>query len=530
MKRLLSFISFFMMVSFSFGQEEEKTLTGTVSFVTSNNVYVKFDATEAIEIGKTLQIDGNDCLRVTDKSSISIVCSIMNNCNVSKGDTVTFTFFEKKDPVLDENTSEDPVAEDPVEAVQKDLEKESIYTENIRGRASIASYNLFSNVRENRQRLLSSFSMDAYHIGDSRFSVQTFINYRNISAENPSNYTGRTSILNVYNLNVSYDVTPSLLVTAGRFINPKTSSLGANDGVSIEKYFGNFYVGALGGFRPDFFDYGFNGDLLQYGGYVGIETNSDAGSSQTTFGAMEQTRSGSTDRRFVYLQHFSNLGDLSLFGSTELDIFGTAGNETRLTNLYLSARYRFSRAVNLMVSYDSRKRIVYYETYQTELDQLLDEDLARQGIRLRLNVRPTKTLWLGASYSNRFQSDNQNKSDNIYGYATLSKIPKIGGRVNVSYNLNTSNYLTSNILSARYSREFFKNILSTEVYYRVANYAYENENLGTFKQDFYGLNLSVRLSKTWQLSILGEYATLDAENNYRFYTRLIKRFYSKKKK
>ena len=509
---------------------QDKTLNGTVSFVTSNNVYVKFDSTVDIEIGKVLLFNGQDCLKVTDKSSTSVVCSVMNNCTVSNGDIVTY-LIEVPVETTQPTTITEPVEEElpPETNIQVETrQKDPLYKENIRGRVSLSSYNTFSDVRDDRSIFRTRFSLDANHIGDSKVSVQSYLVYRNFSTTD-DDYDGRTSIFNVYNLNVRYDATPDLSITAGRKINPKASSIGAVDGLQVEKYFGNFYVGGMGGFRPDFENFGFNSDLLQYGGYVGIATDSRDFFSETTLGAMEQTNSGATDRRYIFFQHMSTIAsDLTLFSSAELDIFGNNGNETRLTNLYLSARYRFSRAVNAMISYDSRKAIIYYETFQTDIERLLDDDLARQGLRLRFNVRPAKQLWMGISYSRRFQSDDENKSDNIYGYATLSKIPAIGGRFNVSYNMNSSNYLTSNIYSARYSRGFFENKFNTDIYFRRADYSYEN-NLSDLSINFFGTTLSYRISRTWMLSVSGEYAQSDPENSFRFYTRLTKRFNSKKK-
>lgn len=513
-----------------FAQDGTTTVQGTVTFITSNRVYVRFDSTEGISKGDFLQFNGKDCLQVNSTSSLSAVCTIVNDCTIAKDDRVTFIkSTQQNEEIVTEIPSEE--GEEPksnANITPKYTNEESLYSENIRGRISAASYNLSSNVRESRSRLQTRFSMTAEHIGDSKFSAETYIAYRSVLSP-PENYASRTSIFNVYNLNLRYDATPTLSVTAGRKINPKASSLGANDGLMVEKYFGKFYAGAMGGFRPDFFDYGFNADLLQYGGYFGVETNSKAFNSQTTLGAMEQTNNGETDRRYIYFQHNSTIAtNLNLFSSMELDIFGEDGAGSRLTNFYLSARYRFSRAVNAMVSYDSRKQIIYYQTFQTDIERFLDDDLARQGIRMRLNVRPAKILWLGVSYSNRFQSNDQNKSDNIYGYATLSKIPAVGGRLNVSYNSNTSRYLTSNILSTRYSREIVKSKLTGDVYFRMANYAYENRDRD-FKQNYYGAGLNYTISRTWQFSISGEFSKFEDENNYRFYTRLTKRFYTKKK-
>ena len=513
-----------------FAQEGGELLQGTVTFVTSTNVYVKFDSTDDIKAGDTLKLSDSDCLKVNNKSTSSVICSIINNCLVSVGDTVTYLIVSEEPvdvPIKIEEEVPVPVEQTDVETIIS--EEDPLYTESIRGRISAGSYNTFSNIRENRHRLMTRFSFDGQHLGDSKFSVQSFLAYRGIITDAESRYNGRTSIFNVYNLNVRYDAMPTLSITGGRSINPKASTLGAVDGLQVEKYFGNFYVGAVGGFRPDFVDYGVNTDLLQYGGYVGVETNSKDFFSQTTAGAIEQTNNNMTDRRYIFFQHHSTIAsNLNLFGSMELDIFGQDGVGSRLTNLYMSVRYRFSRAANIMLSYDSRKRIIYYESFQTDIERILNDDLARQGIRARLNVRPFKHVWAGLSYASRFQSDEQNKSDNFYSYATLSKIPKIGGRLNVSYNRNESNYLTSNIIAVRHSRSLVKNVLNADIYYRRANYTYENREQ-EYAQNYYGLVMTYRIDRSWMLSFSGEMSQLDEENAFRFYTRLIKRFRSKKK-
>lgn len=59
-------------------QEPASFLEGSVSFLTAQNVYVKFDNTRAIEIGDTLYLKHPDSweplLTVSQKSSISCVC------------------------------------------------------------------------------------------------------------------------------------------------------------------------------------------------------------------------------------------------------------------------------------------------------------------------------------------------------------------------------------------------------------------------------------------------------------------------
>ncbi|MBT8256425.1 MAG: hypothetical protein KJO23_07780 [Bacteroidia bacterium] len=512
------------LLTFSSVYAQEEDISGTVTFVTSENVYVRFDDTSVIEIGTMIQFQGSDCLQVVQKSSSSVVGKPVNACKVETNDTVVYSFSKKEtDRIETPPETDEELPATNVDVTPQYDSKESIYKENVRGHISVASYNQSSNLRDSRSRIQTRAAVNAKHIGDGKISLEGDLAYRALSGF-PSDYMGRTDIFNIYNLNVRFDATPTLSITGGRKINPKAASVGAVDGVQVEKYFGNFYVGALGGLRPDLMDYGFNADLFQYGGYVGIETGTSEFYSQTTLGAVDQSNNGATDRRYVFFQHNSTIArNLNLFSAMELDIFSEAGGSSPLTNLYLSARYRFSKAANFMISYDSRKQIIYYQTFQTEIERILNDDLARQGVRLRLNVRPAKILWIGASYSNRFQSDQQNKSDNIYGYITVTKLPAVGGRLNLSYNSNTSNYLTSQIVSARYSRDLVPRKLRGDLYYRLADFSYESRSTDQ-QQSYYGGGFSYTFSKTWQLAFSGELSTFGEENNTRFYTRLIKRF------
>lgn len=528
-KFLLSLHTVLLCFTCLFGQgDKQDILNGTVSFITASNVYVRFSSTEQIEIGSELTLNGMKCLKVTEKSSSSVVCTLLNNCEIKVGDSVSYMQpnLNPNKEVIQDNVDESIPAE-VVLSQDVPTEKESLYKEYIIGRVSVASYNYLSKERGDNQRLLGRLSLNANHIGDGKFSIESFLSYQNLMTV-PDSYSGRTDIFNIYNLNVKYDITPTFWTALGRKINPKASVFGANDGLQLEKYFGAFYLGGVVGFRPDIYDYGFNSDLFQYGGYLGIETTNETFRSMTTIGAMEQTSNGVTDRRYVFFQHSSSIGkNLGLFASSELDIFNpNGGSSTRLTNLYTSLRYRFSKLANVMVSYDSRKRIIYYETFQSMIDQILDDDLARQGIRVRLNVRPYKYLWLGGSYSKRFESDQQNKSDNYYGYLTYTKVPGIGGQFNGSYNLNQNNYMKSNILSVRYSRSLFKELLYAEVYFRKADYDYENQ-AATYSQNYYGTNLNFILSTSWQFSLSGEFAQFEEENNIRIYAQLTKRFRNK---
>jgi hypothetical protein len=380
---------------------------------------------------------------------------------------------------------------------------------------------------------MARFVLTANHINDSKFSLETYMNYRYNVIPNESTFTSDVSYFRVYNLALRYDVNPNFRLVLGRKINSKAWSLGAIDGLQGEYQIGKNYIGGVVGFRPDIYNYGLNTNLFQYAVYYGRTSNTDHVNSDLTVGYVEQKNGSMIDRRYVFFQYSSTFfRKLNVFTSIETDIYGSLNgeqlNEPRLTNLYLSAGYRFNRIVDLNVSYDSRKRIIFYETFQTEIERMLDDDIARQGIRARINIRPLSFLRLGFSYNKRFQSNLDNKSDNYYSYLSLSKLPGIGGRLLVSFNLNGSNYVTNKSWTFRYSRNIIKSKLSGELYYRMLNYKYIN-NETNLMQNYYGANLSYSITRKLRCSLSGEISNFNSENNYRIYAKVSQRFYSKKR-
>ena len=99
MKNLFKSIVVFIVLTCNvFGQTNDPILNGTVSFVTSNNIYVKFENTHAITIGDSLKLKSTNtaCLVVKSKSSSSCVCQVVNDCEIQKGDEVFFVNTPKE--------------------------------------------------------------------------------------------------------------------------------------------------------------------------------------------------------------------------------------------------------------------------------------------------------------------------------------------------------------------------------------------------------------------------------------------------
>ncbi len=523
-RTLLILFILHLRLSTCFGQRPP--LQGKVTFVTSTNAYVKFETTQNVEIGDTLMVSRNKiqspCLIVKNKSSMSCVASLIKGCEVKVGDDIVHKTTRVEKQVVQEQVKKTTTI-----TITSKLPLRN--NKSLRGVISAASYSSFSAIQGDIHRTMYRFSMDANHIDNSKFSLETYINYRQTFRIKDSTYIKDKDVLNIYNLAIRIDVSPTMSISVGRKINPKASSLGAIDGLQAEKHFGNFYMGMLVGYRPDIVDYTFNRDLSQYGGYIGLKGENKSLYSQTTLGVMEQDNNGNVDRRYGYFQHSSTIGQkLTLFSSFELDLYNKVNSDSmgdiRLTNLYVSMGYQLAKWIDINVSYDSRKQIIYYETLKTEIERILDNDEARQGIRYRLNLRPIKFINIGANYSRRFQSNNLNVSDNLNAYFNWSKVPGLGGMLFINYNENKSSYLESKIFSFRHSRSLIKEKLDADIYYRMANYTYSSREMKN-SQQYYGASLNYRLAKKMNLSVLGELSTMSSEeDNYRVNARISKNF------
>lgn len=540
MKHILQ-ISLFLLLSFSLQAQSSVILEdGRVSFVSSKNVYVKFDNTKDLNKGDTLYVNQAGRLEATlvvdNKSSSSVVCTKVEGKKLAVDDVVTAKIIkkEKKKEVVEnrDNSLNEPfppnpnriIRNDPVVApIEEDQLEDVLFKEKIKGRISVNSYSNISDYR-NSHRMRYAFSFRGYNLKNSRLSTDAYVTFRH-TVNDTINFA---QALKVYALSIKYDFDKTTSITLGRKINTKFSSMGAIDGVQLEKGWGGFSAGLIAGTRPDFQNYGLNLNLLQFGGYVSLSATQPGKYGQTTLGVIEQMNKGNTDRRFVYFQHSSTLAkDLSFFGSFEVDLYENINNEAKntaqLTNIYLSLRYRLNRKWRLSASYDNRKNIIYYESYKNFIDQLI-EDETRQGFRIGISHRASKLISWGINGSMRFQKSNQNPSRNVSGYVTFSKIPFLKARGTIRANILQTDFLDSQIFGARLSKELIKGKLSADVYYRWVDYKYQIGDR-VLHQDIVGASLNIRVQKQLTLSLFYEGVFDNTNQKYhRFNAKIIKRF------
>lgn len=518
------------------GQMADSLVEGTVSYITSQHVYVKFLSTKGIAPGDSLYIlkDGRivPALKVNNLSSMSCVCEPLNGIDFKLNDKVFFRTKPKEKQPAEEQIETQNIAIE-ISAPDTGLkELDSVVDENpeqdIYGKISVSSYSNFTNTPSGHsQRLRYTFSMNAKNISDSKFSGETYISFAHRGKEWNEVQDNIFNALKIYSLALRYDFNPTTTVWLGRKISREVPVLGAVDGLQVRKKIKDFSVGLIAGLRPDYQDYGFNKKLLQFGAYGAHEYNGEKGYAQTSMAAVQQQNSGNTDRRFVYFQHINTLFDkVYFYGSAEIDLFqnvnGSKNSDPRLTGIYLSFRYRPVRKLSITASYSSRKNVIYYETYSSIVDRLLDIE-ALQGYRFGITWRPANRLAVGIKGSYRKRKDDPRSSKNLYGFLTITQVPQLKVSATASATLMETAWLNGKIYGLRLNRDILPGKIYGGAGYRYVDYSFTNSE-AILKQHLGEMNLTWRILDKLYFSVNYE-GTFETDNIYnRIYANLTQRF------
>ena len=534
MKAIIFIVISICLSTNAFGQTEEVMVKGTITFISSQNVYVKFASTEGIRIGDTLFVARNNVLipvlRADNLSSVSCVGSIIGLVTLS----ITTPIFaktkveRKKETTTNKELNQTTTANDQaISAVTSSVKntKQKIERSQIDGRIALSTYSTISGAHTD-QRYRYNVSLNAQHINFSRMSLESYISLTHKS--NELNLIGKdlNKYLKIYSLALKYDLSRNTNLTLGRKVNLNMANVGAVDGLHFETARQNLTYGAVLGSRPDFFDYSFNPKLMQFGFFAAHNIDKENGNMQTSLAFFDQMNKFKTDRQFAYIQHSNSLiNKVDFFASFEFDFFTFKNlqpvHSLDLTSTYLSLRYKPWKKFSVFVSYDARKNVYYYETFKNQIDSIIDKE-SRQGLRLQFTYRPAKFLNWGGSGGYRFQKSDPTPSVNAYTYLSYAQVPLILTTTTLNATYLKSSYIDGTVYGISFSRDLINGKVYAELQYRLVNYSYKNSHT-SLRQDIAELSLSWRIAKKLTLSADFE-GTHEPGNNYgRIYVSLIHR-------
>ncbi|MFZ4402266.1 MAG: hypothetical protein ACOYO1_19700, partial [Bacteroidales bacterium] len=465
--RYLFFIGF--VVCFSLNNNAQSTTEnteGSVSFISSQNVYVKFKSTDRIIIGDTLYTINNNqinpSLIVKNLSSVSVVCTSIGASKFNINDRIIAKIKIEKKKKTTLNDLPEIFNKDSTDSTKLNVKTKPINQagkQKVFGQIAISNYSNFSNTPA-----LSSYvntyalSLNINNISDSKVSLESNLLFRQEKGEWDNIQKNIFNGLKVYSLSLKYALQNNSFISIGRKINSNISNIGAIDGLQAEKSFKRFYVGGFVGSRPDYLDYSFNFNLLQYGAYAGYNIQESQLNIQNSFAIVEQTNHMKTDRRFLYFQHSNSIvKNLHMFYSLELDLYkvlnGQKQNTLSLTSNYFSLRYRLTKKFTLSGTYDSRKNIIYYETDKNYLSTLIESE-TRQGFSFQGNYTISQNIYSGARLGYQFQKSDSIPSRNANFFISHRNLFKSQISTTLSVTVLESNYLNGNIYNIRFNRGF----------------------------------------------------------------------------
>lgn len=518
-------------------QVEEAPLEGTVSYVTGQSVYVRFPVTGELSAGDTLYVqrDGKltPALLVNVISSVSCVCTPL----VPEKFSVSDVIFRKQEKVHSKKEETVQMTIRP-EGFKKDSSRvakgdRKPVSGDITGRFSVASYSNFSSINDNTQRFRYTLMCNTTGLVKQKINTETYITFAHRLNQWDLVKADIFNALRIYSLAVNYQFFRDQNLWIGRRINQRMASLGAVDGLQFEWKSGTFTTGVIAGSRPDVYNYGINIKLLQAGAYLAHDFKGESGLMQTTAGIVEQTNNGNTDRRFVYIQHVNSLlKKLYFFGSTEVDIFNKKliktdssliqDNSPVVTNLYLSLRYRIISQLSMGLSYSARNNIIYYETYKTYIERLLELETSR-GFLFQINWHPGRRVSVGLNAGYRDQKGAQRASKNLYTYLSFNRFVWENLTANVSVTVLETPYINGEVFSFGLNGDLFKGKLFAGTTYRNVNYRFVSGETSV-RQNIGEMSFLWRTTKTFTTSLNAEYTFEKGVQYQRIYLNLTQRF------
>ena len=218
--------------------------------------------------------------------------------------------------------------------------------------------------------------------------------------------------------------------------------------------------------------------------------------------------------------------NLNLFCSFEIDLYTLKNlkpvNTFDLTSTYVSLGYRPWRKLSLLLSYDARKNIYYYETFKNSIDSILDKEM-RQGLRFQFSYRPLKYVSWGGNAGYRFQKSDPKPSMNASSYINYSQMPFIHVSTTINATKLKTAYLDGMMYGLQFSKDLIPGKLSAELEGRYVDYQFLNSP-STLQQKIGEVGLYWQIANKIALSADFE-ETFEKGNNYsRIFLNLTKRF------
>jgi len=472
---------FFFIIFGCIYSQENIHIDGTITYITTNQVYSNIGLNKGAVIGDTLKV-----LRRGQELGLIYITSIANKSSVSES-LIPISQFQLGDRVVLEKIKQEILILDKKVIVQDPKPTTTKIKRQWRQSGNI-SLRYMSSQYSNKTTRNRSIGMMNYRLRSSGILKPNLWIY------------GRSNLLsgdfNLYQARITLGQTNSkFYMQMGRVFSSNLSGLGATDGlVASTNLVKGITLGVLGGYLPAQKNMNFSKDVIKTGGFVHIKTKTKNMRLSGSVALAQQKFKGNTDREFVYWTWRSDYKKaLTLSVNQTLDLYsdqsvGTRNSLTPTSN-QISLRFRPMSGLSIQSRYSGRRQVLYFESEQTLPDSLFQDEL-RSGwynafswsndwfgnVQFGLNLRSQKSFDRPASVIVfGYQTPNQ-KNKRSYRFKTnfirndlLTGMRLVLG-VDQSLNKNNSLYVDADFYSYGYGNktaDYFQTRISTGVNWRI---------------------------------------------------------------
>lgn len=420
-----------------------------VSYVSVDHVYVQAGRADGLAVGDRLEKRRNSetvaALGVDFVAQHSASCRFLEaNGNVKTGDVLIRTFHTPALPP-DSQAIATPIETTATDALDPPVSERSLprAPTALFGTIALTVYHWNDHATTGMDFTQTSarISLRAENFGreDVTLAVRTRGRY-DIRSRAYATGGPETEWKNrLWVLSLTYQSPGSpLSLSVGRFLPHGLGNLGYIDGGMLAVRLSEpLKAGVLVGRRPEWAYNEPRLSLMKYGGFLAFRSGLYGPLYiDQVVGAAAEVHAGTTSRSFmVWNGSIRHRGVVGFNQSIEMDLNRgwrreRAGKSLTLSNLYLQAWTRPSRALRLSLQYDNRQNYWTVE-YASVADSLFD-DRVRQGLRGRIDLKPLDRTSLSASLGYRKATGDADPTINYSTSLHRSGLLGVGSSIRLS--------------------------------------------------------------------------------------------------
>lgn len=428
---------------------EEKTVTGTVTYVAAGTVYTSLGRESGIKDSSLVWVksgvDTLAMLQVIAVSSKSSACRILkSNREISVGSSVVSRVTieaPKQDAVPQAQASPLQVPGLPARVAPVPGPFE------VRGRVSAQYYmNRYDNTLYNTTQPGVVVNLRARST-DIPLKFELYSNIRTLSFGSAGPFSKKAvNQSRIYRLSFEYDDGVNDFLV-GRIIPTQAPSVGYIDGAMFARKLGIVTLGTTVGYQPS---YTLQGVSTDYKKFVLFASVSPVDSMNLILSsAYARTYYLNTLDREVVSGNVSlyTMGGFQVYGYTEFDLRTPSNGEFKLsptlTSMFVNVSYRLTQMLTLGVGADASRPLYTYSVARFIADSLRET-------RLRSGINTTVSLYFpgGITISNTYAPrTSESRFASVYSnYTTIGFADLFSSGISFrsNLNLNANEYSTSN--------------------------------------------------------------------------------------